>query len=168
MTMFDRSPVRNCLAGCTLLAAALLHPAVAAASDGDCREATLAGTSQADPATGAFVGGGTLGLDGKDLDVDWVSVITGEDVAPDGTLTLTSSHHVTSTQGNDIDFTTSDVVVAVPTNVSGRYVFTNHLNVVSGSGRVRAGFLDVKGRVDLIAGSVVLDSSSGSLCATNQ
>jgi hypothetical protein len=166
MTTFGHAFVRNCLAASVLLSTSLLQPAVASASSDGCHAATLSGTSQMDPATGAFVGGGTLALDQANVDVNWVSVITGEEVAPDGTLTLHSSHHITSVRGTDIDFTTSDLIIAVPTSVAGRYVFTNHLTIVSGSGRIARGSLDVKGRVDLIAGSVVLDSSSGSLCAS--
>lgn len=168
MTKPDRVLVRHCLTACSLLILGLLQHGVASAAAGGCRDATLSGTSQMDPATGAFVGGGILALNKQNIDVNWVSVITGEEVAPDGTLTLQSSHHISSATGNDIDFTTSDLVIAVPTGVPGKYVFTNDLTVVSGQGQVQQGFMHVQGRVDLIQGSVVLDSSSGSLCAKPQ
>jgi len=168
MTKPDHAFVRHCLAACSLLTLCLLQHGIASAAPGGCHDATLSGKSQMDPASGAFVGGGILTLDAQSIDVNWVSVITGEAVAADGTLTLQSSHHITSAAGSDVDFTTSDLVIAVPTDVPGKYLFTNHLTIVSGRGQVQQGSLDVAGRVDLIQGSVVLDSSSGSLCPKPQ
>jgi hypothetical protein len=148
-----------------ILLAGLLQAGVAVASTdpstASCEDATIAGESYRDPATGAFIGAGSLGLNGIATPIKWVSVITSADSAPDGTLTLGSSHHIT---GSGIDLTTSDVVTAVPTDVPGNYVFSSHLTIVSGVGRIKKGFLDVHGRVDLIVGHVILDSSSGSLC----
>jgi hypothetical protein len=134
------------------------------ADAGGCAAAAITGESQAD-ASGAFVGSGTLAI-GNTIDaIDWVSVITSFVVNPDGTLTLGSSHHITSHANSSVDFTTEDQVSAVPTDVPGQYVFSSHLVVQTGVGRIHSGFLDVLGRVDLVAGHVQIDSSLGSLCA---
>jgi hypothetical protein len=149
------------IVACSVLALGLLQPAVAAADAGGCQDATISGQSQAD-ATGAFIGAGKLGLDGKILPIQWVSTIKGNTVV-NGNLTLFSSHHVTDSQS--IDFTTSDVVTLYPTGGPEQYTFSSHLTVIAGVGRIHRGFLDVTGRVDLNLGTVMLDSSSGSLCA---
>jgi hypothetical protein len=143
----------------TMLAASPVH-----ADPGGCQAATITGESQAD-ASGAFVGSGTLGIGRTVQSIDWVSVITSFVANSDGTLTLGSSHHITSSRDASVDLTTEDHVSAVPTEVPGQYVFSSHLVVTTGVGRVQAGFLDVIGRVDLVAGHVVIDSSQGSLCA---
>jgi hypothetical protein len=160
-----RRRLRHGLGAGGFLALGFLQPGIAAASaaesDAVCQEAAITGESWVDSATGAFIGSGALALDGIVTGIQWVSVITSTESAPDGTLTLTSSHHIT---GNGIDFTTSDVVTAVPTDVSGVDVFSSHLTLVSGVGRVKHGFLDVHGRVDFSHGHVIVESSSGSLC----
>lgn len=138
--------------------------ATSRADPSGCTPATITGESQAN-ASGAFVGSGSLGI-GKTVErIEWVSVITSFVANPDGTLTLGSSHHITSSEDSSVDFTTTDHVSAVPTGVPGQYTFASHLTVAAGVGRVQSGFLDVLGHVDLIAGHVVIDSSQGSLCA---
>jgi hypothetical protein len=57
------------------------------------------------------------------------------------------------------------VITSVVANPDGHYVFSSHLALATGAGRIHSGFLDVIGRVDLIAGHVQIDSSQGSLCA---
>jgi hypothetical protein len=130
-----------------------------------CKDATITGASQAD-ATGAFLGTGKLGLDGNVVPITWVSVIKTFLQNSDGTLTLTSSHHITSSTNSSIDFTTTDAVAAQPTDTPGVYTFLSHLTVESGKGPVKTGFLDVNGHVDLVHGTVRIDSSSGNVCAS--
>jgi hypothetical protein len=130
-----------------------------------CEPATIAGQSHVDPATGAFLGTGILGLGGSQIAIDWVSTIATIVENPDGSLALTGSHHIVSSGNASVDFTTTDTVSAIPTEIPGRYVFTSVLLVDGGRGRVKSGRLDVTGRVDLIAGDVILDGSSGTLCA---
>jgi hypothetical protein len=147
--------------------AALLHSTPGRAdsnSAGGCQTAVLTGASQVDPATSAFVGGGTLTLGDDVQDVTWVSTIQSSVANPDGTLALTSSHHITSENGS-VDFTTLDAVSAIPTDIPGTYTFASHLLVQTGSGHIKSGSLNVIGRVDLVHGHVVVDSSSGTLCA---
>jgi hypothetical protein len=148
-----------------LVAATMLHSAAGRADSSaaaGCKPAVLTGESQRD-ATGAFVGGGTLSLDGQVQDVSWVSVILSASSNADGTLALVGSHHITGENGS-VDFTTLDAVSAVPTNVSGTYTFSSHLDIQSGSGRINSGFLNVTGTVDLVGGHVIVISSTGSLC----
>jgi hypothetical protein len=142
---------------------AAVEPAPAAAIAG-CFDGQITGASQRDD-TGAFVGRGTLVLDRQVVPIDWVSVVTSFAQNPDGTLTLASSHHITSAVGQSIDFTTSDVVAATPTATPGQYDFTSHLQIVSGQNRIVSGSLVVHGWVDLYAGAVRIDSSSGELCS---
>jgi hypothetical protein len=134
------------------------------ASD-DCLPATLSGESDIDPSSGAFVGVGNLGIGNARMPVDWVSTISSFVTNVDGTLSITSSHHITSTTGNSIDFTTTDNISAVPTDVAGVYLFTSSLTVEAGHGRVRGGYLNVTGQVDLVHGHVALTSSNGNLCS---
>jgi hypothetical protein len=142
-------------------------PAVAGADfDPGCKQGTITGESNVDPNSGNFIGAGTLGFDGLSFDIQWVSSISSETADQNGTLTLHSSHHITN--GQQIDFKTSDLVTATPTGTPGLYDFTSHLDVVSGIGRVHSGYLDVHGTVDLIQGHVALNSSSGSLCPQPQ
>lgn len=154
---------------CHLLAALgltlALQPALARAEVDGCKAATISGESQAN-ATGAFVGQGTIVVFGMAIAIDWVSTISSFEVNTDGTLAITSSHHITSASAaNELDFTTSDVIAGVPTEVPGVYTFSSHLAVQAGAGRVASGYLDVLGHVDLNLGHVVLDSSQGYLCA---
>ena len=120
--------------------------------------------SQRDPATGAFLGEGTIILGGHVNEVAWESVVTAVLPGADGSLALTSSHHIWN-EGGSIDFTTEDAVLAIPTSVPGEYTFTSHLDVRDGEGRVKEGFIVVEGWVDLVRGQVVLGPSSGVLCA---
>lgn len=129
-----------------------------------CQPSTLDGQSQLDDSSGVYVGAGILTVDKKPHEVTWRSVILSFVANPDGSLSLTGSHHVTSASAK-IDFTTSDGVVAQPTDQAGRYRFSSHLTVEEGRGRVQGGALEVTGVVDLIDGSVLLLESSGSLCA---
>lgn len=150
------------------LAISVLYPTSGRADSGNaegCKASAITGTSDIDPATGAFVGGGTLVLDGHVNQIRWVSVILSASVAANGTLTLTGSHQISSSDSGSIDLKTLDVVTAVPTDVPGRYVFNSHLAVQDGHGHLKGGFLDVTGRVDLVVGHVEIDSSNGDLCA---
>src|SRR5262245_19548814 len=100
------------IAACALVAFGLLCPATGHADvepPAGCKAATLTGESRVDPATGAFVGAGNLGLDHA-IAVQWVSVISSFVVNADGTLAITSSHHITSTTGDSIDVTTADSI----------------------------------------------------------
>jgi hypothetical protein len=146
----------------TLLAASLAL--FLSSAPGGCKPATLDGASTSDDGA-TFEGEGALGLGAQTFPVTWTSTITSTVQNEDGSLALTGSHHIEGANAS-IDFTTSDAVLATPTAVPGVFDFTNRLTVVdAATGRVRGGFLDVVGTVNLLSGEVQLTSSSGELCA---
>lgn len=150
----------------TALIGALLYarPGTAGSTNAcGCKVSTLAGQSQLDPSSGAYVGAGILTLGEKPHEVTWQSVILSFVANPDGSLSLSGSHRITSTSSK-IDFTTSDLVVALPTDQAGTYRFSSRLTVEEGRGRIQGGALAVTGVVNLIEGSVRLTDSSGRLC----
>jgi hypothetical protein len=148
---------------CAALALGVVAPGVGHADE--CKAAQMTGESHVDPATGAFHGVGTMVLGANVLPITWVSVVMAVTGNADGTLALVSSHHIMSDGDGGIDLTTADAVSAVPTGVAGEYVFSSHLIITSGRGRLKSGWLDVTGRVNLVSGDVILDGSEGSLCS---
>ena len=85
-TTFFASPILFCAA--LVLAG---HSTNASARAGGCHDSEITGQSQRDPATGAFLGEGTIILGGHVNEVAWESVVTAVLPGADGSLALTTA-----------------------------------------------------------------------------